>query len=83
MRYAFWFFVGLLAGPLLSLPVRAQSLTVAQADSLGFLLRINQADTNRVGTLLRLSKHYQRQTLNYAHNLDTALILANQATALS
>jgi hypothetical protein len=30
-----------------------------------------------------LSEHYQRRTLNYAHNLDTALVLVNQAADLS
>ncbi|GAB2590903.1 hypothetical protein GCM10027190_44410 [Spirosoma areae] len=32
---------------------------------------------------MRLSAYYQGRTLNYRHNLDTALVLANQAQALS
>ncbi len=63
--------------------LHAQPLTVAQADSLRLFLRTSQADTIRVRSLLRLSGHYQGRTLNYLHNLDTALVLANQAQALS
>lgn len=83
MRYAFSFFLGLLAGSLPVFSLHAQSLTVAQADSLQSFLRTSQADTNRVGVLLRLSAYYQFRTLNYRHNLDTALTLASQAFALS
>jgi hypothetical protein len=39
MQYAITFLVGLLAGVLLALPVEAQALTVAQADSLRLSLR--------------------------------------------
>ncbi len=79
MRY------GLLLSLLLGLVLRAnaQPMTVAQADSLRLYLRASKADTNRVGALLRLSSYYQHRTLNYAHNLDTALVMANQAQALS
>ncbi|GAB3220507.1 tetratricopeptide repeat-containing sensor histidine kinase [Spirosoma arcticum] len=83
MRYAITFLVGLLAGCFLALPLQAQALTVAQADSLRLLLRASKADTSRIGTLLRLSDYYQCRTLNYRHNLDTALVLANQAAGLS
>ncbi len=61
----------------------AQSLTVAQADSLRHLLQTNRSDTNQVGALLRLSVYYQHRTLHYAHNLDTALNLVSQAQDLS
>lgn len=82
MRYAL-FLSGWLAGQLLTFPLKAQSITMTQADSLRMLLRTNRADTNRVGALLGLSRHYQGRTLNYRHNLDTALVLVGQAEALS
>ncbi|GAB2590913.1 histidine kinase dimerization/phosphoacceptor domain -containing protein [Spirosoma areae] len=83
MRYALLVLSGMLAGLLLPASSTAQPLTIAQADSLRLLLRNNYADTNRVGALLGLSSHYQGRTLNYGNNLDTALVLANQAQALS
>jgi two-component sensor histidine kinase len=83
MRYAFSILLGVLVGIFPALLVKGQALTVAQADSLRLLLRASKADTNRVGALLQLSEHYQRRTLNYAHNLDTALVLVNQAADLS
>ena len=83
MRYAFSILLGLLAGTFPTLPSNGQPLLVVQADSLRLHLRVSQADTNRVGALLQLSDYYQQRTLNYAHNLDTALVLANQAQVLS
>ncbi|GAB3220510.1 histidine kinase dimerization/phosphoacceptor domain -containing protein [Spirosoma arcticum] len=83
MRYAFSILLGLLVGTFPALLLKGQTLTVVQADSLRLLLRASTADTNRVETLLALSSHYQGRTLNYRHNLDTGLVLANQAQALS
>ncbi|WP_020604610.1 histidine kinase dimerization/phosphoacceptor domain -containing protein [Spirosoma spitsbergense] len=85
MRFVFSFFFGLLVGSFPAWPLNGQALAVAQvkADSLRLILRTGNADTDRVVTMLRLSDHYQRRTLNYAYNLDTALTLANQAHTLS
>ena len=83
MRYAFSILLGLLIGTFPALHLKGQSLTVAGADSLRLRLRAGKADTSQVGTLLQLSAYYQRRTLHYARNLDTALTLANQAYALS
>jgi hypothetical protein len=44
--------------------VRAQHLTVAQADSLKGLLKAGKPDTNQVHMLLRLGEHYGRKTWN-------------------
>jgi two-component sensor histidine kinase len=78
MHYAIAFLVGLLA-----FSSHAQRLTVVQADSVRLSLRDDPADTTRVGALLQLSDYYQHRTLNYRLNLDTALVLANQAYTLS
>ncbi len=83
MRYAFSILLGLLVGIFPALPLKGQSLTVAEADSLRLRLRDGKADTNQVAVLLQLSDYYQGRTLHYARNLDTALTLANQAYALS
>jgi hypothetical protein len=83
MRYALSILLGLLVGAFPALHLKGQSLTVAGADSLRLLLRAGKADTNQVAVLLQLSHYYQGRTLHYAHNLDTALTLANRAYVLS
>jgi two-component sensor histidine kinase len=68
---------------LLPAGIRAQHLTVAQADSLKGLLGEGQPDTSQVNILLSLSNYYGRKTWNARQNRDSALALARQAHALS
>jgi tetratricopeptide (TPR) repeat protein len=63
--------------------LRAQHLTVAEADSLKLVLGQAKADTSRVRILLSLSNYYGRKTWKAQQNRDTALTLAQQAKALS
>jgi tetratricopeptide (TPR) repeat protein len=63
--------------------LRAQHLTVAEADSLKLVLGKAKADTSRVRILLSLSNYYGRKTWKAQQNRDTALTLAQQAKALS
>jgi two-component sensor histidine kinase len=81
--FTFCFFFVRLALVLGALPLPAQPLTVAQADSLKEILREGEPDTNRVRNLLELGAYYRNKTLDPARNLDTALVLARQAQALS
>jgi two-component sensor histidine kinase len=68
---------------LLTIPSKAQHLTVAQADSLKRLLQPGKADTSQIGFMLRLSDYYQRKTWNAGPNRDSALVLAKKARELS
>ncbi len=74
---------GLLLLALLPGGVRAQSITVARADSLKGLLREGKPDTSRVQALFKLSDHYLRRTLDAEQNRDSALVLARRAGELS
>lgn len=63
--------------------LRAQHLTVAEADSLQLLLRQKRTDTVRVKILLRLSSYYIRKTWDAQLYRDTAFALAREAKSIS
>ncbi|QDK81896.1 tetratricopeptide repeat protein [Spirosoma sp. KCTC 42546] len=65
-----------------TLSVNAQ-WSPAQIDSLQRLLSVRKLDTNRVNLLLQLSQCYVLKPGEDAHDLDTALRMSQQATALA
>ncbi len=77
-------FLGSMLGLILSSSrVRAQPNPSTTADSLRQSLRTSRPNINQVPVLLRLSTYYLNKTLNPEHDLDSALVLAKQAGALS
>ncbi len=68
---------------ILFLAAQAQPAGPGEATTIIKQLRSGMADTQRVQMLLRLSTLYFNRTLNPDHDLDSALLLVNQALHLS
>ncbi len=67
----------------LSQSTHAQQINNAEANLLVKQLQAGAANTTRVNTLITLSRYYLDKTLDPARDLDSALLLANQAADLS
>src|SRR5687768_747336 len=73
----------IILGIILLHTAQAQQTASSEADTIIKQLRSGVADTPRVQMLLRLSTFYLNKTLNPISNMDSALLLADQALDLA